>query len=191
MCLCLSVVLEYSFKFTVFIYHWYLLLVPARRVQAWFLVSVSLCESGQKVYCGSFWIQNGTHGGTEKRDEEKLEEAGTQGGSNSTHANAADAVFLRRGATPAEDETVLAASVPYPRAAAYLGGVPKGGLLILDLEANRLPVYPYTDFFYGHDFLVRMCVWSVLGGGGVMIVGWRVVSGVGVGVCVWVCACDV
>eukprot|EP00947_MAST-08B_sp_MAST-8B-sp1_P004677 g4677.t1 len=49
------------------------------------------------------------------------------------------------------------AAVPYPRAAAYLSGVPKGKLLILDLEANTYPVWKYTDAFYGHDF-----VWSVI-----------------------------
>ena len=42
---------------------------------------------------------------------------------------------------------------PYPRAAAYLSGVPHGRLLVLDLEANTYPVYPYTANFYGHDFI--------------------------------------
>merc|ERR1740130_695389 len=49
------------------------------------------------------------------------------------------------------------ATPPYPRAAAYLSGVPHGKLLILDLEANDFPVYEYTDSFYGHDF-----VWSMI-----------------------------
>lgn len=49
------------------------------------------------------------------------------------------------------------ATPPYPRAAAYLSGVPHGRLLILDLEANAYPVYMYTDAFYGHDF-----IWSMI-----------------------------
>eukprot|EP00941_MAST-03F_sp_MAST-3F-sp1_P002114 g2114.t1 len=44
-------------------------------------------------------------------------------------------------------------NVPYPRAAAYLSGVPLGKLLILDLEANVYPIYSYTNAFYGHNFI--------------------------------------
>ena len=35
--------------------------------------------------------------------------------------------------------------------------MPKGKLLLLDLEANAHPVYKYTDAFYGHDF-----IWSLI-----------------------------
>lgn len=45
------------------------------------------------------------------------------------------------------------ATPPYPLAEAYLSGVPKGRLLLLDLEADTYPVYKYTDAFYGHDFV--------------------------------------
>ena len=76
-------------------------------MQAWFLVSIALCEQGQTGACQNGWLQ----------------------------------------------ENNASSSVPYPRAAAYLSGIPKGRLLILDLEANNYPVYKYTNNFYGHDWI--------------------------------------
>ena len=68
-------------------------------MQAWFIVSIPLCHSGQASYCDSFWLKNSTQLGSD----------------------AADAKY---------------GNVTYPRVAAYLGGVPKAGLLILDLEVS-------------------------------------------------------
>jgi alpha-N-acetylglucosaminidase len=39
---------------------------------------------------------------------------------------------------------------------AYFKGVPKGRLLLLDLDAYKRPIYPYTEAFYGHDFIWSM-----------------------------------
>jgi len=63
-------------------------------MQAWFLVSIALCEQGQTAYCDNGWLQENN-----------------------------------------------GSSIPYPRAAAYLSGIPKGRLLLLDLEASVFPVY--------------------------------------------------
>jgi hypothetical protein len=39
---------------------------------------------------------------------------------------------------------------------AYFSGVPIGKLIVLDLDAWDRPIYPYTEAFYGHDFVFSM-----------------------------------
>jgi hypothetical protein len=46
---------------------------------------------------------------------------------------------------------------------AYFSGVPKGKLLVLDLDAYIRPIYPYTEAFYGHDFIWSMvCIYACI-----------------------------
>ena len=45
---------------------------------------------------------------------------------------------------------------------AYLEGVPKGGMIVLDLAANSRPVWQKSQSFYGHQFI--WCTLLVFGG---------------------------
>jgi len=56
--------------------------------------------------------------------------------------------FWEQGATPRKG-----GGKDYPLVRAYLAGVPRGSLLMLDLEADLFPVYDLVEGFYGHEFL--------------------------------------